>query len=621
MHPAVAICRELAADRRTDGELLAAFVRDPSGEAAFGELVRRHGPLVWGACRRLLPNPSDAEDAFQAAFLVLMRRAGGLTRVPTIGPWLHRVAVWTARNVRRKNARRLARQAEFPDHVPDRPAPDPDLRADLDAALLALPARYRDPVVLCYLLGFTRREAADRLGCPEGTLSARLARSLEKLRARLRGLDPATVLTGAAVAVPAALSASAARAAVAGFAAGGVPPAVSILVEGVIRMFWVKKATAATVALFATFALGVGVGVSTRTEQSGAVAQDRVPGDAKPKPEAPAPPVDRAKQIAELEKLIATAEAARSSAAAGVKAVTERIELLKRVKAREKEWLADQETLFRFQIDLETATAQVQLLKAKLDSLKAAAAQPKKAPPAAGDPFAAQPPVTDIDRKLIELKRQLDAIQAERQKLDELKKSTDARAAELDRLIKEVLSAAADLQVKRADLANRPSTAAKGAYLEVTVTGKDVPGPCRVREFGADGKPVGSVVAEDLTILGPLFARAAKDPNGPKEVLVLVSRDAPAERLRAVLDACKLAGFNRVSVDDPSAPGIETEPKPKTPLPESPFNKPIGLDDELRKLKTEKPSLEDDLKKLKAEKASLEDELRRLRAERSLPKP
>src|SRR3954452_16947318 len=169
MHPAVAICRELAADRRTDGELLAAFVRDPSGEAAFSELVRRHGPLVWGACRRLLPNHNDAEDAFQAAFLVLVRRAKRLTHYPTVAPWLHRVAVWTARNVRRKNARRLARQRELPEGA-SCAVPDSDLKADIDGALLSLPARYREPIILCHLQGFTRREAAERLGCAEGTL-------------------------------------------------------------------------------------------------------------------------------------------------------------------------------------------------------------------------------------------------------------------------------------------------------------------------------------------------------------------------------------------------------------------------------------------------------------------
>src|SRR6185295_5634450 len=112
-----------------DGALLVAFLTERD-EAAFAELVRRHGPLVWGVCRRALPDPADAEDAFQATFLVLVRRAARLTAAPAVGPWLFRVAAWTARNARRRNARRLARFTELPDTVSDpRPSagPAPDL--------------------------------------------------------------------------------------------------------------------------------------------------------------------------------------------------------------------------------------------------------------------------------------------------------------------------------------------------------------------------------------------------------------------------------------------------------------------------------------------------------------
>src|SRR5438874_12676105 len=100
---AATLRRLSAADDRPDGDLLAAFLADRD-EPAFAELVRRHGPLVWGACRRLLPDPADAEDAFQAAFLVLVRRANRLTGEAAVGPWLYRVAAWTARNLRRRNA-------------------------------------------------------------------------------------------------------------------------------------------------------------------------------------------------------------------------------------------------------------------------------------------------------------------------------------------------------------------------------------------------------------------------------------------------------------------------------------------------------------------------------------
>jgi RNA polymerase sigma factor (sigma-70 family) len=255
MRTVAALCRKLLPDRRADGELLAAFASERS-EVPFAELVRRHGPLVWGTCRRLLPDPADAEDAFQATFLVLVRQAARLAGRDTVGPWLHRVAVLTARNVRRKNARRLVRQRELPEEVPTSVArfrPE----ADIDAALLALPARLRDPIILCHLQGFTRREAAERLGCPEGTLSSWLDRGLAKLRVRLRDLDPIKALGVPLVAVPLALTANTTKAAVAsGVAAAAIPPAVSSIVEGVLHMLWIKKATAATFALCAVFALG-----------------------------------------------------------------------------------------------------------------------------------------------------------------------------------------------------------------------------------------------------------------------------------------------------------------------------------------------------------------------------
>src|SRR6478672_8321271 len=153
------------ADPRPDGALLAAFLTDRA-EAALAELVRRHGPLVWAACRRALPDPADAEDAFQATFLVLVRRAGALTAADSLGPWLYRVAAWTGRALRRKNARRRAVVGELPAAVAD---PRPYVTVELDDLLLALPDRYRSAVVLCHLQGLTHREAADRLGCAEGT--------------------------------------------------------------------------------------------------------------------------------------------------------------------------------------------------------------------------------------------------------------------------------------------------------------------------------------------------------------------------------------------------------------------------------------------------------------------
>src|SRR5262245_13988745 len=266
---AATLCRLLSppADRRPDGALLSAFLHDHD-EAAFEELVRRHGPLVWGLCRRTLPDPADAEDAFQAAFLVLVRRAGRLTTQATVGPWLYKVAAWTARNLRRRNARQLARRVPLCPHTADRkPGPEAtDLAADLDAALLTLPEKYRTPLILCHLQGWSRRDAAQRLRVPEGTLSALLSRGLSKLRHRLAGHDPLKALGAGSAAVPVLLVANTARAAGAAklALAGTVSASVSQLVEGVLHMFWVQKATAASLGLVVVFGLGLGVGLSVQ---------------------------------------------------------------------------------------------------------------------------------------------------------------------------------------------------------------------------------------------------------------------------------------------------------------------------------------------------------------------
>jgi RNA polymerase sigma factor (sigma-70 family) len=270
----------------TDQHLLARFL-DDRDEAAFAEVVRRHGPLVWGVCRRRLANAHDAEDAFQATFLVLVRRAASLGRDVPLGPWLHRVAVMTTRNVARGNRRRSAVTGPMEHDVPAPPPPEAAL--DLDAALLALPERERAAVVLCHLQGFTRKEAAGRLGCPEGTLSARLSRALARLRMKL---------APAAVVVPVGLSAGTVRAAAvsltSSLTAAGVGPAVAGLTNGVLRMFWVKKAVAAAVVALACGGLVVGIASAQKDGPPGA----RLPTDP------PSDPVAEARRLAaQLEQL------------------------------------------------------------------------------------------------------------------------------------------------------------------------------------------------------------------------------------------------------------------------------------------------------------------------------
>src|SRR5262249_51181418 len=156
--------------------------------AAFAALLRRHGPMVLGVCRRLVSNASDAEDAFQATFLVLARKAASVVPRELVGNWLYGVAYRTALKAEALSARRRAveRQVEA---VPDPPtSPEQvgrDLRPLLDRELERLPAKYRVPVVLCDLEGRTRREVAGQLGIPEGTLSSRLAAARKLLAGRL----------------------------------------------------------------------------------------------------------------------------------------------------------------------------------------------------------------------------------------------------------------------------------------------------------------------------------------------------------------------------------------------------------------------------------------------------
>ena len=155
-------------------------------------IVRRHGPMVWGVCRRALGH-HDAEDAFQATFLVLARRAGSIRPGGLLGNWLYGVARRTALKAKALAARRRAREATV-DELPEPAAPEPaawaDLRPALDRELDRLPAKYRAVLILCDLEGKTRQEAARRLGWPEGTVHSRLSAGRKKLAARLarRGL-------------------------------------------------------------------------------------------------------------------------------------------------------------------------------------------------------------------------------------------------------------------------------------------------------------------------------------------------------------------------------------------------------------------------------------------------
>ena len=195
---------------QSDRELLERFVCS-GDESAFTVLIERHGPMVYGVCRRSLPHRHDAEDACQATFLVLARKANSLRRKESLGSWLHGVASRVVADLKREAARRKYHEQfiELP------PPPDPSAevsqrenQAVLDEELERLPEWYRAPLILCYLERLPRDMAAARLGLSPGSLHGRLERGRDMLRQRLtkRGLTLSALLAGAAVGEGATLS-------------------------------------------------------------------------------------------------------------------------------------------------------------------------------------------------------------------------------------------------------------------------------------------------------------------------------------------------------------------------------------------------------------------------------
>lgn len=176
-----------AATGLPDEQLLARFVglRGASAEAAFAVIVQRHGPGVLRVCRRILGNRHEADDAFQATFLVLARRANSLQQPDRLAAWLHGVARRTARKVRAAAARRERLSREAVGRSTTTESIDPHDVERLHAEIDRLPERYRTPVVLCYLDGLSHEAAARQVGCPTSTLSVRLMRARERLRQRL----------------------------------------------------------------------------------------------------------------------------------------------------------------------------------------------------------------------------------------------------------------------------------------------------------------------------------------------------------------------------------------------------------------------------------------------------
>jgi RNA polymerase sigma factor (sigma-70 family) len=275
----------------SDGHLLESFLTNQD-EAAFEALLRRHGPMVLGVCRRVLGNRDDAEDAFQATFLVLVRKAGVIRPRELVGNWLWGVAYRTAlkaraMNARRRNREKRATEMARSDHHEDWASEE--LLGQLDRELGRLPEKYRVPVVLCELEGRGRKEVARLLGLAEGTLSWRLARARQLLARRL-ARHGGVLSAGAVAAVFAQGAASAAlsrpllqataeagrRLAAGQTLVGTVPAKVAALTEGMMRAMLLTKLKVATWAVGVALLVGAGaVGVTYRAEAQDAPSRAR----------------------------------------------------------------------------------------------------------------------------------------------------------------------------------------------------------------------------------------------------------------------------------------------------------------------------------------------------------
>jgi RNA polymerase sigma factor (sigma-70 family) len=278
----------------TDGQLLSRFI-EHRDEVAVAALVQRHGPMVWGVCRRIVGKHHDAEDAFQATFLVLVRKAGSVRQREMIGHWLYGVAHQTAMKARATTAKRRTRERQVA-AMPDASAPEQnawrDVQPVLDLELSRLPGKYRVAIVLCDLEGKTRKESARQLGLPEGTLAGRLTRGRALLAKRLarRGLAvsgatwTAVLAPQASGCVPTSVLSSTIRAVTqvaAGQAASAevISATVAALADGVLRTMLLNKIMKVAAVLFVLVAGLLGAGLlsyGTAAEKPDEVAEGQL---------------------------------------------------------------------------------------------------------------------------------------------------------------------------------------------------------------------------------------------------------------------------------------------------------------------------------------------------------
>jgi RNA polymerase sigma factor (sigma-70 family) len=287
----------------SDAELLERYaVANAASEAAFAVLVDRHGPMVWGVCRQILGDVHEAEDAFQATFLVVARQAERAPECDAVGRWIHGIARRVALRARAQARRRHPLGAILQSSV----AGDAELkvvRAELaavvDEEVARLPARYRAAVELCFLRGMTNEAAARELGWPVGTVKSRLARARQRLQVPLgrRGLAPAAVAALSAAkrgqAAPPAALVRATVWTVRGFTTAGAfgtfPVSVAILATGVIRAMFVKKVMLSMTAVAAMLVAGASVYAFQGPGSGGAAPAPASPESVAPKSTTPQP--------------------------------------------------------------------------------------------------------------------------------------------------------------------------------------------------------------------------------------------------------------------------------------------------------------------------------------------
>jgi RNA polymerase sigma factor (sigma-70 family) len=279
--------------RASDAELLSRFVRSQE-DAAFELLFWRHGPLVWSVCRRLLGDSADAEDAFQATFVVLARKGKSVGDGSAVAGWLHQVAWRASINARKARARRAAheaRAAQGPSPCdncdPTKMIADQELTMVVDLEIASLPMKYRLPLVLCDLEGRSRESAAAELQCSLGTLHSRLARGREKLKGRLlrRGLALPTL---AATALPVDVASAALQS-----LSQQRSVAVAALVDGVLKSMALSTAKKLAGALALCCLLAAGVAWGIRPDLHDAIARPMPIAAVQGKKEVPVNFIDR----------------------------------------------------------------------------------------------------------------------------------------------------------------------------------------------------------------------------------------------------------------------------------------------------------------------------------------